>query len=510
MLNEKELGIVLTPRLTVEYIISRLGSIKKNETVLDPCVGPGAFIKGLLKIGVKKDQIFSFDINAENKEQIENFGVSFEIQDTLLSLTNKSYNQFDYIIGNPPYLNKASTYIRKNRIQLKKIYGMINAHETYSMFLVNGILRLKEGGKIGFITSDSFLTLRTHAKLRRFILDNCKINEILLAPRNLFENQNVSTSPAIIILTKCSGKQNEELRNHNIMRIIPRLSSEQEYIKPKMIHKIEQKNYELLPFNIFFIDVEEEIINFFEISPNIQNYITGYIGMHTHDNLKYISTIEGTELARIFNKKNERIQESGRKYKIISKEQAKSSSWKPYLKRGGDDQYYRPIMEALDWNEASVAMYDIPCNVPFEQKGIVISGVSSRLAARYMPEGCYWDSNKAIGFILKDDSLSIEYMLGLFNSSFYNYLAKGIINNTNSIQIMGIHALPFLPPEDVFKKKVEKVVKTIIVKKRKNIDCNYIEDQRFIDELIYDYHAKKFKFKKSLKKKIDENYSIYQ
>ena len=100
------------------------------------------------------------------------------------------------------------------------------------------------------------------------------------------------------------------------------------------------------------------------------------------------------------------------------------------MKRGGADQYYRPIIEALDWSEESKKVYDIPKNVPFEQEGIVISGVSSILAARYMPRGCYWDSNKAIGFIIKKKSVSIPYVLGLLNSSLYNYLAKGIINNT--------------------------------------------------------------------------------
>ncbi|MFX1274116.1 MAG: class I SAM-dependent DNA methyltransferase [Promethearchaeota archaeon] len=509
MLNGKELGVVLTPKSTVDYIISRLGDIKKDEVILDPCVGPGAFIKGLLKAGVKSDQIFSFDINSEYKEKIEKLNVSFKTQDTLLSLTSDSYNQFDYIIGNPPYLNKASKYIRNNRIQLKKVYGKINAHETYAMFLVNGILRLKEGGKLGFITSDSFLTLRTHAKLRRFILDNCKIDEIILAPRNLFENQNVSTSPAIIILTKCSGKKNKDKRKNNIMRIIPRLKSEQEYQNPKTIHEIKQKQYELLPFNLFFIDVDEEVIKFFKRASNLEKYLKGFIGMHTHDNLKYIAAIEETELASIFKKKNQRIQVNRKKYKIISKKQFNSGNWKPYLKRGGDDQYYRPIMEALDWNDDSITNYDIPSNVPFEEKGIVISGISSRLAARYMPNGCYWDSNKAIGFILKDNSISIEYMLGLLNSSFYNYLAKGIINNTNSIQITGIHALPFIPPERDFKEKIEKIVKKIILKKKTDINYDYSQEQRQIDDLIFNYHAKIFNLRRRLKTKIDEKYCIY-
>ena len=154
-------------------------------------------------------------------------------------------------------------------------------------------------------------------------------------------------------------------------------------------------------------------------------------------------------------------------------------------------------------------MIDIPKNVPFEQEGIVISGVSSRLAARYMPKGCYWDSNKAIGFHIKEDIISIEYALGVLNSSLYNYLMKGIINNTNSIQITGIHALPFILPDKEVKEKVERLVKRIIKNKEKNFYNNYMYDQKRIDDIIFAFYSNRFNLPMKLKKKLDENFSIY-
>lgn len=509
MFKDKELGVVLTPPKTVDYIISRLGPISENRKILDPCVGPGIFIKRLLYIGVNKDQIFTFDINSKYKSEIEKLGVSFKVQDSLLSLYPDSYNEFDIIIGNPPYLNKASTYVRKNKVKLRKIYGKINAHETYAMFIVNSIWRLKNGGKLGFITSDSFLTLNTHTRLRKFILNNCKIDEILLAPNNLFDNQNVNTSPAILILTKCNDSADKKVRQENVMKIIPRIKSEDQYHSPKKYHEIKQKKYEALPFNLFFIDIEDEIIDLFEQSPRLEKYIKGYIGMHTHDNLKFIAAVEGTKLAEIFEKRNKKIDEPNKKYKIISKDQFKSEKWKPYLKRGGADQYFRPIIEALDWTKTSIPNYDIPKNVPFESEGIVISGVSSRLAARYMPKGCYWDSNKAIGFIIKNNSISILYALGVLNCSLYNYLAKGIINNTYSIQISGIHALPFILPDDDTKQKVEKVVKKIINNKQENLNYDYKKDQKRIDDIVFNFYSNLFNFSENFKKKLEKNYSIY-
>ncbi len=210
MLSSKELGVVLTPPKTADYIISKLGPINKHHKILDPCVGPGIFVKRLLNLGIKINQIFAFDINSGKKSEIEKLGVYFKAQDSLLSLFPDSYNEFNFIVGNPPYLNKASEYIRKNKSKLKKIYGKINSHETYAMFIVNSIWRLKNGGKLGFITSDSFLTLNTHTRLRKFILNNCKIDEILLEPKNLFDDKNDRRIAVIIILTKYNRKENRK------------------------------------------------------------------------------------------------------------------------------------------------------------------------------------------------------------------------------------------------------------------------------------------------------------
>lgn len=508
-MNDKELGVVLTPPTTVDYIVSRLGTISSNQKVLDPCVGPGVFVKSLLKAGVDNTQIYCHDINSDYKSSIEEFGVNFKAIDNLLSFDSECHNEYDFIVGNPPYLNKASSYVRKNRAKLKQIYGKINAHETYSMFIVNSIWRLKEGGKLGFITSDSFLTLSTHTKLRSFILKNCVINEILLAPINLFDKQNVSTYPVIFFLTKCSKEENQQVRDTNLMKIIPRVKYESEYWNPPVVIEIEQKRYESLPFSIFFVNAEEQILDLFENAPKLENYLKGYIGMHTHNNKKFIAAIENTELASIFRKKSN-LEKNSELFQVISRLDLEEERWKPYLKRGGGDQYYRPIMEALDWDQDSISIYDIPKSVPFEEEGIIISGVSSRLAARYMPKGCYWDSNKAMGFIVQDRSISIEYFLGLLNSSLYNYLSKGILNNTNSIQLTGLHSLPFIKPDRETQEEISSLVKKIIENKKNDLSYDYSDEQKSIDNFIFELYTRKYNFSRKLKKRLDENYTIYK
>ena len=124
----------------------------------------------------------------------------------------------------------------------------------------------------------------------------------------------------------------------------------------------------------------------------------------------------------------------------------------------------------------------------FLQEGIIISGVSRRLAARYMPSGCLWDSNKAIGFVAKDSDISLWYLLGLFNSRLYNFLAKGILNTTNSLQIGDIRRLPFKYPARQKKSMVERMVKRIVKKLKKNPGYDYSQQQAQIDEVVFELY----------------------
>jgi len=85
----------------------------------------------------------------------------------------------------------------------------------------------------------------------------------------------------------------------------------------------------------------------------------------------------------------------------------------------------------------------------------------------------------------------------------------GILNNTNSIQIKTIRALPIIKPDEKIKEKVENIVKKIIKEKQIDKNYDYGEDQKKIDKLIYNYHNMKFNFKEPLRNKLKENYSIY-
>lgn len=114
---------------------------------------------------------------------------------------------YDFIIGNPPYvsfgLNRVgkmtvvqSDYLRANyprSAQYKLSY--------YALFLERSILALNPGGYLGFITPDSYLLGRYYSKIRRYVLDTCRIHELTLAGSKVFSGVQVGI-PVITVLSK--------------------------------------------------------------------------------------------------------------------------------------------------------------------------------------------------------------------------------------------------------------------------------------------------------------------
>ncbi|MFX1254055.1 MAG: class I SAM-dependent DNA methyltransferase, partial [Promethearchaeota archaeon] len=174
----------------------------------------------------------------------------------LTTLRDFKHLKFDYFIGNPPYGGKPSIerknlYKRIYRTSAEVYNYQIGSNDVYGLFLANAIKRVKDGGKICFLISDTFLSLRSHYMLRRLILDTCEINEILLTPINLFRPIAISRS-CIITFTKrlcekgyklrsddkdwqtkrnCSCKACKQ-RHQNKIRLVDRIIDQTEYENP--------------------------------------------------------------------------------------------------------------------------------------------------------------------------------------------------------------------------------------------------------------------------------------
>jgi len=470
-------GTVFTPDITAKYMVDRLGEVV-GKRILEPGVGKGIFVRELLSRGVDPAKITAVDINPDFEPIYRDLGINYHISDFLLEENPPEDSRlFDCVIGNPPYLSRHSTYIRAHREALLKRFLEIGVYDAYSLFIYHGLRFLKPGGTLCFIVSDSFLAIKYHHRLRRYLLENCRLREIVLAPRRLFSSQGVNNSPCIIVVDKIQPRV-----AHKFV-FVDRLSSEQEYYKPARVRHPRQK-YLLEAIDDCPISphVDRFVANLFSSLPSINEVMEGHIGMHTHDNHRFIAAVEGARLAEAFRRQGRTV--------IPHKYLNGKGRWHPYLKKGGEERYYRQAEEAIDWSPQAVAHYDIPAKGNlFLKEGIIISGVSRRLAARYMPPGCLWDSNKAIGFVAVNPDVSLWYLLGLLNSRLYSFLLKGILNTTNCLQISDIRRLPFKYPSQEQKSEVEDLARRIVDGLKKDPGYDHSSEQMRLDEAVFGLYA---------------------
>ena len=79
-----------------------------------------------------------------------------------------------------------------------------NRMNLYSVFVERGLQLLKNGGYFGFIIPNSILYNESYSKIRKLLLDNVCLEEIVRLPDNIFEGVKVET--IILIFKKDKSK----------------------------------------------------------------------------------------------------------------------------------------------------------------------------------------------------------------------------------------------------------------------------------------------------------------
>ncbi len=107
---------------------------------------------------------------------------------------------FDVVIGNPPYVFARENITENEKYYYTKSYNSaIYQVNTYLLFMEKSIEILKEKGIFGLIVPNAWLMVYSGKELREYILNNCKLNQIINLEGYSFEGVNVET---IIILAQ--------------------------------------------------------------------------------------------------------------------------------------------------------------------------------------------------------------------------------------------------------------------------------------------------------------------
>ena len=390
---KKDLGAFYTPAHTASYMISLFNKLNEKAKLLEPCGGDGIFIKSILnKKLLKPKQIEVWDINLQVEKNIKNLGVKFTVKDTLLETNLKSSFQpiFTHVIGNPPYLNKQSLYIKNNKNKLKKIYKEIGVNDTYAMFIYLCGNLLSQNGELVFIISDTYRTLGIHKKLRYWILNNFTIKEITLCPPSLFKDSGTMIQTSIIHLVK-----NKFPKNHKIKFNDCRKNELGDYKgKIWMVSQLDILKY---PDYVFYFKNNINLLNVLtSANEKLVDFLEGGLGMHTTNNKQYLALIDYKDENIQLNKKNKNI--------VLFQNIKQGNGWKIYHKTGGNNKYYKKPKYAIKWNKEVIKKYKMLNGLEQykEKQGFIISGVCSSLSARLAYKGAMWESNKAMCFFPKN------------------------------------------------------------------------------------------------------------
>jgi type I restriction-modification system DNA methylase subunit len=117
---------------------------------------------------------------------------------------------FDAIIGNPPYVRPHNLSDETKRYFWQHYRTFTHKSDLYCCFIENAARLLKPGGLFSYIVSHGWLRLNSFQQLRRFVLENFRILQLVELPYNVFAEAQVSTG--IFVFEKGTADRKHKLR----------------------------------------------------------------------------------------------------------------------------------------------------------------------------------------------------------------------------------------------------------------------------------------------------------
>jgi adenine-specific DNA-methyltransferase len=203
-----ELGQFFTPEPIARFMADAVLAIDP-ATVLDPGVGGGVLLRAVgthpRRFGCDIDpiavELASASLAAQGGESEIVLGNFLDAGRWPLAIES-----FDAVIANPPYIRHHNLSSEQKR--LARRYGELYDIEisslsgSYAYFFFEAIRRLRDGGRLVFITPTEFLDVRYGAAIKAVLRATCEIEEIVVLEMDELAFDGVLTTSAITIATK--------------------------------------------------------------------------------------------------------------------------------------------------------------------------------------------------------------------------------------------------------------------------------------------------------------------
>jgi len=371
---------------------------------------------------------------------------------------------FDVVVGNPPYVftrdvkfgDKLKRYIADNYLNAKDSISKSHARQSgkinlYSLFLIKGRDLLKEKGLISFIVPNNILRTTTYDIVRKQLLDNFEISEIVDLGAGIFEGVTAST-----IIIKMKKNINEEERNKNLVEVISNFKDLRN--KNKIIQNdfINNTSY---AFNIISNTSDRKILD------KIENNCI---------DMGEVTIIHAGGIATGPNKKG------------MIKDHKKSEKHKPMLE-GKDIKAFYPIFSNR------YILYDRKLLYRAREESIFLNPeklITQRISGGLKPLVTSYDNEKYYTFnstntiLSKDKNYSLKYILTLLNSKLINWYYVNKFTNKSNLTV------------NISKTFLEKIpIKQIPLSEQKP----FIEKADLMLKLNKEFYEKKDKFLKLIR-----------
>jgi type II restriction/modification system DNA methylase subunit YeeA len=439
-----------------------------------------------------------------------------------------SKSGFDIVVGNPPYIQLQKAF--NDKLKYADLYKNQNFEtfertgDIYCLFYEEGIMLLKQGGILAFITSNKWMRAGYGEKLRKFFLSHNPKLLIDLGP-GVFKNATVDSN--ILIIQKNNNENNlialdlskyklEEVDLHKLVKeksvVLTNLKSDAWFIgntaEQKLKEKIESigiplKNWDVKIYygiktglnDAFIINTEkrneilanckteeerkrtEAIIKPILRGRDIKRYYYEWAGLWVifipwHFPLHEDLTIQGAskEAEKEFQKQYPAVYQHLLQFKEL------------LSKRNKEETGIRYEWYALQ--RCAATYYPV-----FEKEKVVYSEIVRKPQFYYDTEKFYVE---ATSFLMTGNS--IKYICGLLNSNPVSYFFKkwyaggGLGEEGYRYKKAFLENLPIPPLSSSNKpivQQIEDLVDKILSAKKENKNADTSEWEREIDELVY-------------------------
>lgn len=234
----KRHGVHYTPAILARFLAERtvlqydLGQ-RRPIRILDPACGDGELLAALIAAlpcpvnqievtGIEKDSLAANTV----RDRMSNLGLDrCEIRagDFLEQCELESSGPlFDIVIANPPYVRTQVLGGRQAQ-HLARRFGLAGRVDLYQVFAISMAKMLKEGGAMGLLTSNRFLTVKSGLKLRQQLDSEFELREVFdLGDTRLFQ---AAVLP--VVVTGIKNRRRSDQRSTGFHRVYQSTESSQ-------------------------------------------------------------------------------------------------------------------------------------------------------------------------------------------------------------------------------------------------------------------------------------------